>query len=405
MNQFVARIVFTVLSMGIAHLNAQDSLRVMYYNLLKFPGSTPERADTLKRILAHIEPDVLIVSELISESGADLILDKALNRTDEQEFKRAQFVDGYDTDNMFFYNSKKIELLNQSEIATDLRDINEYVAYVLPVLDDTIFIRFYAAHLKASPGSSEQLQRAAEAQQLKNHLDNLTSPVNIIFGGDMNIYSATEAAWEVITQAGNHPLKDPINQVGNWHDNPIFAAIHTQSTRNTQFGGGATGGMDDRFDFIFVNEEILNGLHRVSYLGGSYQAIGQDGIRLNQSLISPTNFTEPDSVLSALYYMSDHLPVILDLVIEQLNVSIRHSSVVNKIKVFAYDKEIFIEGIQNQMLLTLFDLTGKLVKSTKIQPGDNRFLKNEKLDPGIYFYILLDNTNDHYQSGKLYISP
>ena len=43
---------------------AQDTLKVMYYNLLNFPSTSQERADTLKKIVQHVLPDMFLVNEL-----------------------------------------------------------------------------------------------------------------------------------------------------------------------------------------------------------------------------------------------------------------------------------------------------------------------------------------------------
>ena len=92
-----------------------------------------------------------------------------------------------------------------------------------------------------------------------------------------------------------------------------------QSTHKAQeqfFGGGALRA-DDRFDFIFVTEDILNGMNRVKYIENSYMALGNDGQRLNMSLINePLSEELPDSVTYALYYSSDHLPVIMKITVE-----------------------------------------------------------------------------------------
>ena len=36
----------------------------MYYDLLNFPSTSPERADTLKKIVQHVLPDTFLVNEL-----------------------------------------------------------------------------------------------------------------------------------------------------------------------------------------------------------------------------------------------------------------------------------------------------------------------------------------------------
>src|SRR5687768_10337496 len=95
---------------GTLTLNAQpvDTLKVMSYNLLNFPGTTPNRVDTLKGILQYAKPDILMVCELISAAGGDDILFNALNVDGETNYDMATFSDGPDTDNLVFYDSTKL---------------------------------------------------------------------------------------------------------------------------------------------------------------------------------------------------------------------------------------------------------------------------------------------------------
>jgi hypothetical protein len=139
---------------------------------------------------------------------------------------------------------------------------------------------------------------------------------NMFFGGDFNFYSATEPAYDSLINSGLHPLNDVL-PAGSWHDNPNYAQIHSQSTRKSQFGGGASGGIDDRFDFMLFTDDILSGDNGVSYNPNSMISVGNDGNHFNVSINDqPTNSSVPDSVLQALYYMSDHLPVISDFVLQ-----------------------------------------------------------------------------------------
>ncbi|MDZ7764315.1 MAG: hypothetical protein U5K00_07790 [Melioribacteraceae bacterium] len=87
----------------------------------------------------------------------------------------------------------------------------------------------------------------------------------------------------------------------------------TQSTRTTAFGGGATGGLDDRFDLILFSQSV-NDYGGISYVDDSYTNIGNDGNHYDLELIDMPNDAVPDSIAEALYYSSDHLPVTVDLV-------------------------------------------------------------------------------------------
>ncbi|MCF0206477.1 MAG: hypothetical protein HUK15_03520, partial [Bacteroidales bacterium] len=139
---------------------------------------------------------------------------------------------------------------------------------------------------------------------------------NFIVCGDFNIYAASEPAFQKLVNPSYLPIAfyDPVNKMGDWNNNWNFAEVHTQSTRS---GNGddcfSGGGMDDRFDFILMSGSIINGTKGITYSDGSYWAVGQDGNRFNGSINSPSNYSLPSDVVSALYNMSDHLPVVAEL--------------------------------------------------------------------------------------------
>merc|ERR1711991_343852 len=140
-----------------------------------------------------------------------------------------------------------------------------------------IEFNIYGVHFKASSGSSNAQQRLAEATILRQHLNSVSGSYFIV-AGDFNIYSnsaSTEPAFNMLTGESDNNggrLFDPIDRIGNWHNNSSFSDVHTQSPRTTSFGGGANGGMDDRFDWLFVSESILNDQSRMVYIDDSYTA-------------------------------------------------------------------------------------------------------------------------------------
>jgi len=329
MNPLKKNILFVLLILC-GRLAAQDTVRVMYYNLLNFPDNTPQRCDTLRKIVQHAKPDVFVVNELQSLYGANLILNQSLNAFGISYYKKANFVDGPDTDNGFYYNSNIFEIKSQQQLITPLRDISEYVVYYKPSAPsgDTIFLRFYSMHLKASAGQANEQQRQQEAAVLKNHLLQNNLNKNIIAGGDLNIYTSVEPAYITLTSSGI-PLYDPINMPGAWGGNAQFAAYHTQSVRINSYLGGSGGGMDDRFDHILVSGDIMAGLNKIKYISNTYWAYGQDGNRFNGELIFPQNNSLPDSVIRAMYNMSDHLPVFMKIIIDPLMSNIQGNNLQN----------------------------------------------------------------------------
>lgn len=358
-------------SSSLGFSQGDDTISIMYYNLLKFPDINSARIAYLETVTHHVLPDILVVCELTSGSGSNSILNNALNTQGINYYQGATWVDGPDTENMLYYNSNKLGFISQSIIPTSLRDINEYILYYkepgMSAATDTTYLYIYGLHLKAGNSGSDATQRDGQATTLKSYLNTRTYAENTMVGGDFNIYTSTEGAYGKMTASNQANLYDPIGP-GNYHNNSLYVEHFTQSTRTDQFDGGSTGGMDDRFDMILFSDDMLDGQKGARFIPSSYRAIGQDGIsgRWNSSLISPTNNSEPSNVINALYYMSDHLPVYMefevggDLSVDKL------SNIDSYIHVFPNpaDDQVNIHMTQGQVeQYELIDMQGRLVAS------------------------------------------
>ncbi len=387
-------------------ITAQDTLTVMAYNILNYPASNASKADTLKPIIKHVQPDIFLITELTSFSGINLILNDALNVDGINYYQNATYTNGPDTDNMLFYNSNKLELYSQYEIPTSLRNISEYVLfYKSPGLgpgDDTIFIHCYMAHLKASQGWSNEQQRNQEAVVFKNYLDNKAATLeNVIFAGDMNIYGDYEVAFSTILNGGSVNLYDPINSPGLWHANSFFANIHTQSPRTALLpDGGSNGGMDDRFDWMFVSDDVRSGHNYFKYIPNSYYALGNDGNHYNQSILAaPTNTSAPQNIIEALHYMSDHLPVIMKTEIGY-NVSIKEVATIPWKGYYANQYFHFSsENVEKKLTIEIYDLLGKLIQTAQFNNQNQFQLAINENIKGVF--ILKITSNKIQQSFKL----
>ncbi|MBK6525914.1 MAG: T9SS type A sorting domain-containing protein [Crocinitomicaceae bacterium] len=383
-------ILFLLLFTIQANAQLTDTLKVMSYNLLNFPNVNPNRIDTLKGILDYVKPDILMVCELTSAAGGDDILFNALNVGGVTSYESAAFSNGPDTDNLLYYNSDKLALKEQNVITTALRDINEYVLYYksidIATTTDTTFFYIYVCHLKASSGF--EAERNAEAQQLKAYLATRTNRQNILIGGDFNFYgSDTEPAWNTILSGSGVTIVDPINTPGHWNSNSTFSSIHTQSTRTASFDGGSTGGMDDRFDLIFISPDLNSYVNQAKYVPGSYKAIGQDGLHYNDALIdAPLNTSVPFNVLHNLYNMSDHLPVFLKISVSTYANSVPEALTGMKVW-YSSDSEKLMFTFENPIKLAgnfmIVDLSGRVVKSFDHLDGENS-LNVSDLDSGMY---------------------
>ena len=297
-------------------VSAQDTISVLSYNVLNYTSTNANKARyaDLRVILNYLKPDVVLLSEIVENSGAQLLLDSAFNKAGAGNYARSVFIDGFDTDNSLFYKTSKINLKSQSQIKTSIRDISQYKIYYISSPGDTAWVYLHSAHLKAGSAQADMDQRNSEVKAFCSSISSISQNSNILISGDFNMRGNDDLAWGTLTSTNcSHIFNDPINQGGYWYSNQQYKNIHTQSSRssdNPGCCGGATGGMDDRFDFILTNNPLTIGANKLQVIPSSYKSIGNDGNHFNLSLnVSPTNTVYPPNIVQAVFNMSDHLPV------------------------------------------------------------------------------------------------
>lgn len=375
--------------------NAQvttDTVGFMHYNLLNYRNITTyctasnnspsAKEGYMKTIVGHLLPDIITVNEMAGDGGtaARRLLDNSLNKDGRTYYKQCAYAGNSSLCNMLYYNQNKFVLHNQTKIERALNNsflvrlIDVYTLYYNDVKKlsegDTTYLTVYVAHLKAGTSSSDQTERKEMTDAIMKHHEENYSNHNYFIAGDFNIRSASEESYKALVQNTNSNIdfKDPINRSGSWNNSSTFASVHTQSTKNSSNGCASSGALDDRFDFILCGQEVISDTRGISYVPGSYTAVGNDGKHFNQSLISPANTSVPANVLSALYNMSDHLPV-------YMKISIGRS--VNSINDLQFSNQLIINNPVNNILywkmqvptngrFELRDIQGKLVYDEKI---------------------------------------
>jgi endonuclease/exonuclease/phosphatase family metal-dependent hydrolase len=302
-----------VLLLFVSQVFGQEQAKIMTYNILNYPGSDSNiRNPEFVKIIDAIQPDILVVQEVLSQAGVDEFLSDVLGTS---FYDAGSFIDGTDTDNAIYFNDSLFSFLSNTAISTALRDINQF-KLVHNITLDTLYI--YSLHLKASQGSDNEAKRLAEVNNLRAVTDNLPENSYFIVLGDFNIYVSSEAAYQrLLEQTDDGYVIDPINSPGDWHNNASFSSIHTQSPRVTQFGGGANGGMDDRFDMILLSQSIMN-VGNVDYVSSSYVTYGNDGNHFNLAINVQPNTAVTPTIADALHNASDHIPVYLTLQFEDI---------------------------------------------------------------------------------------
>ena len=399
---------------------AQDTLTVLQYNLLNYGNYTSyctqsnnninEKDEYIKTIINYAKPDIFSVNE-ISESPAiqQRLLDNCLNINGISYYQKVDFIkvaDSYIV-NMLYYNSEKLVMHSHTIAQSYIRDIDVYKLYYrsddLPD-NDTAFVVCVVAHLKSSTGSDNEEKRRTMVNNTMDYLNNNNTNDNRLFMGDFNLYKSSEPAYQLLLNYTNTDLNffDPIDTPGTWHNNSFYSNVHSQSTHSESNGCAASGGMDDRFDFILISDDIQQGSNFVEYINGSYTTIGQDGLHFNSSIIAaPTNLSAPSNVIDAIYGNSDHLPISIKLSIDKtLSLPEDKHTVLSKITYNNPFSEVLklniYAKVNADIKIEILNIAGvNIINETKkIFTGQNIIDYNLSfLNTGIYFIIITDNKN------------
>ncbi len=403
--------VFITLAITFVFINllvSQGNYKLMFYNVLNYPIQEPaNRIQYLQTILDDYRPDIFMICELNNEEGADNILNimKEIN----DDYERADFElnssdnsigNSNNFQNLIFFNSSKFTLEEQFIIPSIYRDFNHYRLKSTTNTEeiDSVFIEVLVGHLKASSGETNEQLRLTMVNDLLDYVNTMPSDSNIVFGGDLNVYTFNEPAFlELLDTNNNIVFADPANRLGNWHNNSSFIDMFTQSTRTQSGLGGASGGFDDRFDFVLTSSNMLTNSD-IYYVDNSYEVYGNNANFncYNQS-INSSNCDGDDYnqiIRNALYNMSDHLPVTLEL---QLNETLNNKDVSDDIGFQIMGPNLISEQLNvkittNQaQFLVIYNTLGQVVTTLKIDQLGVAIIDVSKLSSGIYY--LTSKTN------------
>lgn len=396
-----------ILSLTVVAASAQDTLTVMHYNVLNYGINTSyctptnndisQKEGALRTIFAHTQPDILTLNEMNPNAVYHLrFMDSTLHRLypDVYNFKAGTNFSGDIHANGIMYRKDKLALEKHVSLQTNTRDFDIFTLYYKdPILGpgfDTIFFHIAVCHLKAGSDGSDKTERNNMALILMAYLDTANLQGALFFAGDMNMKNSYEAAWSTLTNYSNPAIRfqDPISSPGSWNNNSSFAGIHTQSTQTNTSGCASGGGMDDRFDIILANSSAMTGAHRVKYIQGSYKAFGNDGQHFNSYISSGTNTAVPQAVADALHLASDHLPLLMNIEIDQSTIGFGEFEQDTWIKRLRYyDGNLCYESASNTGFYTrVFALDGREVHEQFHAASTSDHHEALSLKPGIYLF-------------------
>lgn len=319
--------------------SAFSQLRVATWNISNYGGG--RTADIQTAVYTSFSgrtmaPDIILCQEF-QTAAAITSFKSALNTAPGSpgDWDAAPFVSGPDTNSAFFYRTTKVTFLGTTVVSVGgsvpapPRTILRYDVRLIGYTSAGATLACYSTHMKAqdSGTSDDETQRLTEATNIRNNAATLPAGWHFLLGGDLNIYTSTEAAYQklVASEANNlGRLFDPIKSPANWNNSLSWRFIHTQDPTGN-------GGMDDRFDQILLSANLIDGT-AFEYLGNpnipystttwndanhSYRCWGNDGTSYNLAMTIAGNAMVGATIAQALANCATtaggHLPVFLDL--------------------------------------------------------------------------------------------
>ena len=293
---------------------ASGQIRMVTYNLLNRPdtsGQTQQFVDVFDRIADdtsrvsseasdRLPPAIIMLQEADSSVGA---LRAGLESLYGLQYSSFFTTDAPSNDDVgVLYDRDYVTLVGTRVINKGVlggpRSVPVFTFRPAGQTSDVADFHVYVAHLKAGSSGSDISTRAGEGTALRADMDGLGADARIVFGGDFNAKTPSEAVINTLLASGPGRLIDPLNRM--WSGRAL--------TQDPQTG------LNDRFDLIVHSDEMVDG--GMDYIAGSYFVYGNNN----------------GSVSDADTQVSDHLPVVSDYRVPALpEVLIRTSTVPSRV--------------------------------------------------------------------------
>lgn len=313
-------------------LLAVGDLRIANYNVLGFDGTPSADVGTIIKAIGdevyngRSRPvDVLAIQEVRSQATTTAAVVSQLNAIyGAGKYARGNLNGSALSANEtmgLIYNTSTIQLVSEVGIGTTGTNgaPRQPIRYQLRPLELPAGNDFYLynSHMKASDTASDQARRNVEATTIRADADALGAGTHIIYAGDFNLKTSSEAAYQTMLSAGAGQARDPLNRPGNWNGNAAFTDIFTQAPAVSPPSGFVGGGINDRFDLQLQTYEWGDNTG-LEYLANSYHTFGNNGsVAMNGNINAATSTALPGlsnrtTILNLLTTTSDHLPLVAD---------------------------------------------------------------------------------------------
>lgn len=427
-----SKILLIILLLSAFYAQAQETLTVMQYNLLEYGNynsgfadcyetnnNTQRKDECIRALLDYVQPDIFTVCEFgATQALLTDFLRHNLNINGVNYWQSDNIVNyaGSNIINHIFYDSRKVGLSKHVALRTNPRDTDIYELYLKTAslaAGDTIKLVCIVAHPKA--GQGYEASRRALMQTAMDYVNQHYPTDNVLIMGDFNMYGASESGYRLLTQTYSNPsicFMDPVGSagVGEWNNNSQYASFHTQSTRSYSEECFSGGGLDDRFDFILMADEIAFSYNHMRYVQGSYRAIGNDGNHFNMSVDQGYNSSVPAELAEALFDASDHLPVTMKIAVD-VHLGVEEDEVQSIFATVApnpatdFAKVGFFNPTEGHIQFELYSLQGQLVTqaSEHFASGSQQFDLNLQDLPNGFYMLRMTHESGLRQTVKVVV--
>ena len=309
----------TILAILSLALPCLGTLRVASYNIAN--GEIRTGLDTVLQSMCNENKngiqrplDVLVMQEQDSVSSTTEDVRQILNSLNPSCDYQRSTINGSGSGGTMgaVYNYNTVRLLNQYLVPranTTDRHVIRYKFQPVGYSSDDTFFYIYVMHLKASRGDDNESRRFQAIKLVRQDADSL-GDANIIYAGDFNVYNTNEAAFQELIASGNGQAFDPVGLEYSGWSGSSYKLWHTQAPSRNSIDGMISGGMDDRFDFQFITNE-LDDEEGLAMIADTFRGFGNNGTHSYDNSIN-TGSGAASNVLYALMTASDHIPVVAE---------------------------------------------------------------------------------------------
>ncbi len=229
--------------------------------------------------------------------------------------------------NAMVYNTNTLQLIASVGVGSpggtgngEYRQVGRYEfapAGALPTAFNEFYV--YVSHYKASGGSGNAALRNGEAQIVRADSATLPSSARVLYVGDFNCTTSTEAMYKTLTAAGINQAYDPLNPSDSY-------SITWGSSVLTSLTESATS-LSTRYDYQMMTSNVLFGVGGgLAHVPGSYHAFANNGstrnvnsgsdTALNNDLTTNVTGIAATNLYKDLTTATDHLPIVADYTIQ-----------------------------------------------------------------------------------------